>query len=143
MDVSWCRASAYVVCRDDAHRLLLTQFVLEGHPDSGSWTLPGGGMEWGEAVEDTAERELHEETGLTVELGTLLGVYSEWLTADVAVSGEAGHLVRIVFSACTAVGELRTNWEDGGTTADARWFELAEVEQLKRGDFVDWVLKQL
>ena len=41
--------AAYVVCRDQSGRLLLTRFGLDGHPDTGKWTLPGGGMEWGES----------------------------------------------------------------------------------------------
>ena len=74
MDVAWRRAAAYVVCRDEADRLLLTRFVSAGHPDSGMWTLPGGGMDWGESAEAAAHRELAEETGLTATLGSVLGI---------------------------------------------------------------------
>lgn len=41
------------------------------------WNLPGGGMEAGETVDEAMRREVHEETGLEVEVGQLVGVYSK------------------------------------------------------------------
>ena len=63
------RVAAYVLCRDDEGRILLTRFFEAGHPHSGWWTMPGGGMEWGEQTYETAARELHEETGLVARIG--------------------------------------------------------------------------
>ena len=42
-----------------------------------NWELPGGLAEIGEAPDETARRELLEETGLRAELGRLTGVYLE------------------------------------------------------------------
>lgn len=41
------------------------------------WNLPGGGMEIGETVDEALCREVKEETGLEVEVGQLVGVYSK------------------------------------------------------------------
>ena len=52
------------------------RILLVRRADDGSWCLPGGRMEFGESVSDCARREFAEETGLSVELTGLLGVYS-------------------------------------------------------------------
>ena len=43
-------------------------------PKKGRWCLPGGFVEWGENPEDGAKRELFEETGITAEEHSLIGV---------------------------------------------------------------------
>ena len=51
-----------IVVRDD--QVLL---VRRGQPPSeGLWAIPGGRMELGETLQEAAEREIKEETGLTV-----------------------------------------------------------------------------
>lgn len=62
---------AEVLVFDRGNRLL-----LQRRSDSGDWAIPGGMMEPGETLEETARRETREETGL--ELGQLefMGVYS-------------------------------------------------------------------
>ncbi len=53
-------------------------FVLieRANPPYG-WALPGGFVDIGETVEQAAIREANEETGLDVELTSLLGIYSD------------------------------------------------------------------
>jgi 8-oxo-dGTP diphosphatase len=138
VDVDWRRAAAYVVCQDDAGRLLLTRYVSPGRPDSGKWTVPGGGIEWGESAQAAAHRELVEETGLTATLGPVIGVFSRWFTPQESAIGTAGHLIGTVFAAVDLQGELRTTF-DAGTTDAVRWVDLTEIDGLPHVELVDFV----
>lgn len=72
--------------------LIERRFEPHGH------ALPGGFVEVGETVEQAAQREAREETGLVVRLTRLLGVYSD------PARDPRGHTVSLVFVA-TAAGE--------------------------------------
>ena len=53
------------------------RIVLARRVDSDRFAVPGGMVDWGETIEETARRELEEETGLEwVRLVRLVGVYS-------------------------------------------------------------------
>ena len=54
--------------------IVLTQRDIE--PGYGKWTFPGGFMEQGETAEDTARREALEESGVEIEVGEVVGLYS-------------------------------------------------------------------
>jgi ADP-ribose pyrophosphatase YjhB (NUDIX family) len=65
------------------------EILLMRRSDNGHWGLPGGFVEVGESVADAARREVIEETGWSVELGRLIGVYSDPATQVVDYSTEA------------------------------------------------------
>lgn len=142
MQPDWTRIAAYVVCRDDAGRLLLTRLTESGMPSDGMWTMPGGGMDWGETPLETAIRELDEETGLSATIGPLVGVKSRWFTAEESWRNKSGHSLGLIYEAQRLEGELRTEFDEGSTDA-AAWFTLDEVRQLPRVDLVDFVLDLL
>ena len=62
-----------VVWRDARHGELL----LMQRSDNAHWGLPGGYVEPGESIVAAAAREVHEETGVEVAVGRLVGVYSD------------------------------------------------------------------
>jgi len=64
-------ASAVVVSNNN-NQILLVKRTVE--PKAGWWCLPGGFMELGETPEESALRELQEETGLYGKINRLLGV---------------------------------------------------------------------
>ena len=53
------------------------ELLLMRRSDNGYWSLPGGFVEIGESVAAAARREVAEETGYAVEIGRLVGVYSD------------------------------------------------------------------
>jgi 8-oxo-dGTP pyrophosphatase MutT (NUDIX family) len=52
------------------------QIMLEKRRDCGMWCVPGGRIEPGESIRQTAIREILEETGFQIRITRLLGVYS-------------------------------------------------------------------
>jgi ADP-ribose pyrophosphatase YjhB (NUDIX family) len=56
------RVGAYAGCRDGERRLCCR--LAPDQPSPGAWTLPGGGIAFGEDPEEAVLRELEEETGL-------------------------------------------------------------------------------
>ena len=106
------------VVHDGAGRLLLIRRGRE--PSRGLWSLPGGRVEAGETNEQAVEREVREETGLTVRAGAAVGRVTI-PTAEVAFD--------VVDIACTLV---RPD-EDPvpGDDADAVLFaDAATIERL-------------
>ncbi|MEE8199742.1 MAG: NUDIX hydrolase [Candidatus Acidoferrales bacterium] len=75
-----------VVIRDG--RVLLAQRAAE--PLAGHWSLPGGGVELGETLEEAVVRELREETGLTVRVLELVEAFDR-------ISRDASHRPRYHF----------------------------------------------
>jgi glycerol 3-phosphatase-2 len=53
------------------------QILLTKREDLEIWCLPGGHVDAGESIAETAIREAREETGLEVQLTRLVGIYSE------------------------------------------------------------------
>ncbi|MCY7396937.1 MAG: NUDIX domain-containing protein [Nocardioides sp.] len=131
------RLAAYAVILDNRDRLLL---ALWNEPADPLWTMPGGGIDLEESIEEGLVRELREETGYEVEVGPLLGLDTH------VVPGERRRppaerprkAVRVFYAATIVGGELTR--EVDGTTDEARWFPLEEVPSLARVSSVDRAL---
>jgi ADP-ribose pyrophosphatase YjhB (NUDIX family) len=120
------RVAAYGIARD-GELVLLSR--LGRSPDRGRWTLPGGGLDFGERPADAVVREVHEETGLDVRV-------EELLDADAEVyrdTGERGrfeaHAVRFAYRVTVLGGTLGVVEVDGSTD-DARWWPMSDLPEL-------------
>jgi len=57
------------------------EVVLAGRQSDGTWVFPKGTPDRGESIEETAEREVREETGLDVRILRPLGQTDYWFAA--------------------------------------------------------------
>jgi len=107
-------------------------------PLLGEWSLPGGVLECGETLREAAIREAQEETGLTVEVGEMLGVYERVIRSD---DGRVRyHYVLIDFLCHPVSGEVKA----GSDASEAGWFRGEELAALKlTRDATDVLLKGL
>lgn len=106
-----------------------------------AWTMPGGGVELHETVEEAAVREVREESGYDVRLGRVLGIDTNLIPGHQRANGCGRVLkgVRVVFEAEVVGGTLTR--EVDGTTDEARWIPVAEVPRLERVSLVDSSLR--
>jgi 8-oxo-dGTP diphosphatase len=114
---------AFVAVRDITGRLLLVRRC-----DTGDWELPGGHVDPGESAAGAAVRETAEESGITVEVTGLVGIYTD--PGNVIADPRAG-LVRQPFAVCFHARPL--SGSPGGDqveTSDARWFALSDIPAL-------------
>lgn len=120
------RLAAYALVRR-GDSVLLTRISPRGH-HTGSWTLPGGGVDHGEAPVDALVREVREECGLEVTVGDVLTVHDTHFTGT-APSGrlEDFHGVHLVYAATVPDGAEPRLTEPGGTTDAAAFVPLADI----------------
>lgn len=127
------RLAAYGAIR--RHGRLLLCRVGPGNLGEGRWTLPGGGLEFGETPEAAVVREVEEETGLLARIDGSPTIRSDTGTWSLAVGDVRFHTIRFVYPMSVVGGTERV--EVGGSTDAFGWFTPDEIETLSRGDLVD------
>ena len=95
-----------------------------GAHGAGTWGLPGGHQEFGESPEETAVREVAEETGLTVEATARLGF------TDDPMPEIGRHYVTLFVAGSVIGGRARIMEPDKAT--DLAWLTAEELRA--RGD---------
>lgn len=113
-------ANALVV--NEAGEILLIQ-----RSDNGLWALPGGAMDLGETIEETAVRETLEETAVDIEITGLVGIYTDPAhRIEYTSNGEVRQEFAVVFSAKPIGGSATTSDE----AKQAAWVAPDDIDSL-------------
>jgi 8-oxo-dGTP diphosphatase len=89
-------------------------------PFKDRYALPGGFVEYNEKVEDAVVREMKEETGLSTEIKSLFGVYSD------PMRDPRGHTVTLVYELKVTGGNLKS----GDDAKEVKLFPLTKLPDL-------------
>lgn len=124
----WQRVAAYALVRrhDPADEVLLTRVSPRGF-HTGSWGLPGGGVDFDEDPVAAVVREVAEETGVSCTVGGLVTASTETVRGT-APSGRDEELqtVGLVYAA-TVAEDAAFTVETDGTTDAVEWIAVADV----------------
>ena len=107
----------------DSGRVLLVERGRE--PLKGYWSLPGGVLEVGEKLTDGLSREVLEETGLEVELLSVVEIF-ERIMRD--ASGVAEYHYVLIDYLCRVTGGVL---QPGDDVSEARWVERKSLAQYR------------
>jgi ADP-ribose pyrophosphatase YjhB (NUDIX family) len=133
---SLTRLAAYGVIRSGG-RVLLCR-VAAGNLGEGLWTLPGGGLQFGEAPDAAAVREVEEETGLVARIAGPPVIHSDTGEWPFSAGPVTYHTIRFVYPMEVVSGTERR--EVDGSTDELGWFEPGELAGMLLGDLVERVL---
>jgi 8-oxo-dGTP diphosphatase len=133
---SMTRLAAYgVIRRED--RVLLCR-VAHGNLGEGLWTLPGGGLNFGEGPEAAAVREVEEETGLVARISGMPSIHSDTGEWPFSAGPVSYHTIRFIYPMQVVSGTERP--EVGGSTDQFGWFTPDELDGLRLADIVERVV---
>lgn len=121
-----------VVLRD--HKILLNL-----RSDTGTWGIPGGAIELGETLEQTAARELKEETNLSAEGFTFLHLFSGKDFYFKYPNGDELYSVVALFLAENVTGEVAVTDGESTELAYFRKEELPNLESRAKM-IVNWLI---
>jgi len=111
---------AGALIRDESGRLL-----LQKRGDNHEWGFPGGMMEVGESAEETAIREVKEETGFDIVLNHMIGFYSKYFNEY--PNGDKAQTIGVFFDCSISGGEMKIDQDE---TLDLKFFEIEDFPPL-------------
>jgi 8-oxo-dGTP diphosphatase len=124
------RVIAGIILRKD-NKILLIKEILEDSKEH--WIFPGGGVEFGETIEEAAKREAKEETGLDVEIKELLG-FKE------IIRPRFDYHTVIFFFIAEPLNDKITKTDK---VLEARYFSIEETKKLSLVDSAAWAIEEM
>lgn len=115
-------AARALILQDD--RLLVVNAYPGGRSDL--WCAPGGGVHAGQSLPDNLIREVHEETGLTI------NVDDPALINEFHDPASGFHQVDVYFRCSVVAGTLSAAWQDPeGVVTERRFVTRADLARLR------------
>lgn len=100
------------------------EVLMQLRTDYNAWGFPGGSMELGESFEETAKRELQEETGLIIEEAKLIEVLSGKDTFREYPNGDQLYDITAVYEVRKYHGTLKIGDDE---SKELKWFQLDQL----------------
>ncbi|MEU0312961.1 NUDIX domain-containing protein [Nocardioides sp. NPDC006273] len=135
-DVNSVKPSAGAFVRDDTGNILLIR-----RNDNGNWSMPGGAMDPGESMTACAIRETVEETGISIEVTGMVGVWTDPRhRIEYTSDGEVRQEFTIIYSGRYVAGEPTPSAE----STHVEWVspEIVPTLQMDRSQRIriEWAL---
>jgi 8-oxo-dGTP pyrophosphatase MutT (NUDIX family) len=103
------------------------EVLLQQRTDNNMWGIPGGALELGELLEETAKREVLEETGLIVSNLDPFGTYSGEKMHHIYPNGDEVYIVSSVYITRDYDGELKLDKDE---SKELRFFNIDDMPKL-------------
>lgn len=115
------------------------KILLNLRSDTNTWGIPGGSIELGETLKETAARELKEETNLDAEDFTLLNVFSGKDFYFKYPNGDELYSVAALYLANDAAGNLKIT---DGESFELKYFDKNELPNLESRAkvIIEWLI---
>ena len=136
------RPAAMVALVSNDRKLLMLKRI-----DSGNWTMPGGTMELGESLIDCAMRETKEETGLSIKIVDLIGIYTDPEIVVEYSDGEVRQEFSVLYYGIIINGDIKIDDE----STEYKWVSESELlklpmalsQKIRVNDVINFINKKI
>lgn len=130
--MQFVKVAAHGLIKKDG-KYLATRRPIDDDYMPNLWDTPGGTINFGEKIIDALNREIKEETDLTVKVSDVIFCYNH-------LSGEERHQFELVYSCDYIGGEIKLDPQEH---QEYRWVTLEEMESLPKIEFLEELFKFL
>ncbi len=126
MEKGLIRVSVIAFCHDGKGNYLLGKRSMQCRDEQGKWDpVAGGGLKFGESIEDAARREIKEEGCADVQSLEFLGYRDVFREID----GQPTHWVAMDFRALINPADAKIG--EPHKCDEQRWVTISELEQMR------------